>query len=352
MGWDDRSYYRDRSGATGNRLMWVLTGSVPLFTFRGIRVRAHASLLLFIALELALGGIFTHGEYGVAYRVVSMGMLFLVVLLHEFGHCFSARWMGGSGDDIMLWPLGGLAYADPPHRPWPTFVCVAFGPLVNVLICVVTASLLFFLPPYHISAPLNPLDALPMVHLGWGDPDLYLWWMYMISYWLLLFNILPLWPMDGGRMLHAALWPKFGDRRAKGITTMIGYPGNAMLAIVGVLMYFNLLIILIGVCNILECRRERIMLRETAPDEPWGTETPDFSASLFETEKPRRRRVNKRAMRRARKIAQAEAMERSRVDAILAKVSAQGMRSLTWSERRALKKATEHQRQRDLDVLK
>src|SRR5580658_4826229 len=178
MGWEDRSYYRDRSGATGSRLLWLLNGSVPLFTFAGIRVRAHASLILLIALELAIGQLGAPA-YTLALRVASMGMLFLVLLLHEFGHCFAARWMGGSADDILLWPLGGLASADPPHRAWPTFVTVAGGPLVNVLICAVTGGLLFLLPAYHVFPSLNPLSPMPPLRMvwGWSTPGLYLWWM-------------------------------------------------------------------------------------------------------------------------------------------------------------------------------
>jgi len=347
MGWEDRSYYRDRSGATGNRLLWILSGSVPFFTAFGIRVRIHASLLFLIAVTLIT---FWVPDFSMAYRVVTMAMLFLIVLLHEFGHCFAARRMGGSADDIMMWPLGGLAFADPPHRPWPSFVTAAGGPFVNVLICAITGSLLFWCTLHHLP-PLNPFNAWPPFAMSWSNPSLYLWWMYTMSYYNLLFNVLPIYPLDGGRMLHAILWPFLGDRKALGMAALVGIPGGVLLAILGLMNHLNLLLIFIGIWVVMECRRTRIHLKELAAEEgPWASETPDFSASLFETEKPRRRKVNKRAIRRARRIAQAEAMERSRVDMILAKVSAKGMQSLTWSERRALKKATEHQRQRDLDL--
>ena len=67
-----------------------------------------------------------------------MAILFVSVLLHEFGHCFGARIMGGRGEEILMWPLGGLAFADPPRRPWPQLVTTVGGPLVNVVICLVT----------------------------------------------------------------------------------------------------------------------------------------------------------------------------------------------------------------------
>src|SRR4051794_14999246 len=108
MGFEDRPYYRDSTGSSGNPMMWLLTGSVPLFTVIGIRVRLHASLLVFIVLVLLFG----LGEgSNVAARVQSMAVLFVIILLHEFGHCFAARSTGGSAEEILMTPLGGLAMA-------------------------------------------------------------------------------------------------------------------------------------------------------------------------------------------------------------------------------------------------
>src|SRR5947209_3756477 len=128
MGWQDRSYYRDRNPGSSNPLMWLVSGSVPLGTWFGISVRMHASMVLFIAITLlgpgAVGG--WHNA------VTSMAILFGVVLLHEFGHCFGSRMVGGQPSQILMHPLGGLAFADCPRRPWPNFVTVLCGPLVNV----------------------------------------------------------------------------------------------------------------------------------------------------------------------------------------------------------------------------
>src|SRR5438105_7293476 len=108
MGFQDRPYYREGTGSSGNPLMWLWSGSVHLFTVFGIRVRLHASLLVLIVLVLLLG----LGEgSNVQARVQSMAALFVIVLLHEFGHCFAARWTGGNAEEIMLTPLGGIAMA-------------------------------------------------------------------------------------------------------------------------------------------------------------------------------------------------------------------------------------------------
>src|SRR5579862_47844 len=126
MAWQDRHYYRDRGNSPTNPLMWLFAGSVPLFTVFGIRVRMHASMLLLIVLGLATSGM--QGGLGVSNAMIGSLVLFTIVLLHEFGHCFAARWVGGEANDILMWPLGGLAYCDAPRRPWPQFVTAAGGP--------------------------------------------------------------------------------------------------------------------------------------------------------------------------------------------------------------------------------
>src|SRR3954470_10310522 len=155
MAWQDRHYYRDQSGQTRNPLMWLLTGSVPLFTAFGIRVRAHASMVLLIGITMLLSG--GGGMGGVWNSMTFCTVLFGIILLHEFGHCFAARSVGGEANDILMWPLGGLAFADAPKRAWPQFWTAAGGPLVNVLLCIVTAGGLFFLTRGR-GIPWNPLQ--------------------------------------------------------------------------------------------------------------------------------------------------------------------------------------------------
>src|SRR3954447_6728362 len=155
MGWQHRSYYRDSSQGASNPLMWLLTGSVPLFTAFGIRVRMHVSLLVLLVLELVTSEM----QKGMGWKnaLTFDLVLFGVILLHEFGHCFAARSVGGEAKDILLWPLGGLAYADAPHRAWPQFWTAAGGPLVNVVLCILTAGGLFFLN-HGKGIPWNPLQ--------------------------------------------------------------------------------------------------------------------------------------------------------------------------------------------------
>src|SRR3954454_6179219 len=162
MGWQDRSYYRDSSGST-NPLVWLLTGRVALFNVFGIQVYAHASLILYAAITLLLG----MGRAGFYWqdRVMNVSVLFLVVLLHEFGHCFAARWVGGEADEILMHPLGGLALTRPPHPPLPMFLTLARGPAVSVLICLVCGVILWSVFGW---VPWNPFRFHPIPgYAGW-----------------------------------------------------------------------------------------------------------------------------------------------------------------------------------------
>lgn len=345
MGWQDRSYYRDSGRGAGNPFMWLLTGSVPLFTAFGIRVRAHATLLVAIVLVLLLG--WGQGTSSWQDRVIGAMSLFLIVLLHEFGHCFAARSVGGSAEDIVMHPLGGLAMAQPPRRPWPTFVTVAGGPLVNVIICVIAGLLLFAF--YH-TLPWNPF--VPQsIHeyvsfASWGR---WVWWIYWTSWMLLAFNLLPIYPLDGGQMLQSILWPKFGYYRSMMFAAVTGIIAAIIAGMIAIATLHISLAILAGL-GVFYCVRQRRML---LAEGPYGfSDETDYSASTFNhhDDPPKHRKLNKRRFKRAQKREAEERDEQDRVDQILAKVSAHGMNSLTFWEKRSLKKATERQRKRETEL--
>ncbi len=345
MAWQDRPYYRDRSDATGSPLGWLLYGSFHLFTVAGIRVRMHASLALVIAFVLLFGWGFGPS---VAMRVQSVLMLFTVILLHEFGHCFAARSVGGSADEVLLTPLGGLAMAMAPRRPWAQFVTVAGGPAVNVVICLICGLGLYLTIGIF---PLGPWT-FGSIYRGLGDDGWlsvvpYLFMMYGISYWLFLFNLIPVFPLDGGQLLQSILWKPMGYYKSMLLTVNIGLGGSVVMAMVGIATFGRigggLLLIFIGIMCFLNCLNMRRQLLAAGPYGLEEDEGIDYSAA-YDTGMPKRKRVSKWSAKRAA----ADREEQQRIDAILAKVSAKGMNSLTWLEKRALKKATEHQRAHDL----
>jgi stage IV sporulation protein FB len=350
MAWQDRPYYRD-GPAANNPLMWLLSGSVPLFTIFGIRVRAHASLIVVMLLVLLFG--FGQGST-VEVRVQSMTILFAIILLHEFGHCFAARWMGGDADEILMTPLGGLALAMAPRNWWGTFVTVAGGPLVNVLICLVCGLGIYFLSHDVLLTPGSIGHHFHNVAHGWFQLYNYLYWIFVVSYFLLIFNLIPVYPLDGGQMLQSLLWSKMGHYRSMLLAVNIGLVGSVIMFMVGIATFGSagggLLLITIAIMCFVSCLQQRWATRAAGPeDESDGI---DYSAAYeIDPGRKTKRRQSwsvKRAAKRAQREVKEEQLEKVKIDAILAKVSAHGMQSLTWLEKRALHKATEHVRQRDL----
>lgn len=186
-------------------------GSIRLFRFSGIDVFLHWSWFLVAAYEIQI----RKGSYSSStWNVVEYLALFLIVLLHEFGHALACRQVGGTANRIVLWPLGGVAYVDPPPRPGATLWSIAAGPLVNVVLFPVLLAV-FFLGR----------------SLGWGTtmPDLYklVKMVLTIDVVLLVFNILPFYPLDGGQILRSLLWFVLGRARSLLVATIIGFLGVA-----------------------------------------------------------------------------------------------------------------------------
>lgn len=186
-------------------------GSIRLFRFSGIDLFLHWSWFLVAFYEIQSGLV---GHYSsVTWRVLEYLSLFLIVMLHEFGHALACRQVGGVANQIVLWPLGGVAYVNPPPRPGATLWSIAAGPLVNVVL-------------------LPVLYALGMwgKSLGWAgmaDAHALLRAIWEIDLGLLVFNILPIYPLDGGQILRALLWFAMGRARSLMVATIVGFIGIA-----------------------------------------------------------------------------------------------------------------------------
>jgi len=106
-------------------------GSIHLFRITGIDLYLNWSWFVVAAfqIESRIG----RGRYtALSWYVLEYLSLFVIVLMHEFGHALACRQVGGTANQIMLWPLGGVAYVSPPQRPGATLWSIAAGPLVNV----------------------------------------------------------------------------------------------------------------------------------------------------------------------------------------------------------------------------
>lgn len=209
--------------------------AVRLFRFFGIEVFLHWSWFVVAIFEIN-GRNRSYTSFG--WNVAEYLALFAIVLMHEFGHALACRQVGGNANRIVLWPLGGVAYVDPPPRPGATLWSIAAGPLVNVAL----------LPILYALAHESRI-------LGWGQtmPNLNallraIWW---IDVSLLVFNMLPIYPLDGGQILRALLWFPLGRARSLMGATVLGFFGIAgffglavwlkseWLAVLGVFMLLN-----------------------------------------------------------------------------------------------------------------
>jgi Zn-dependent protease len=189
-------------------------GTIRLFKFSGIQVYLHFSWFIVAAYQLT-GRL--HNYRSPVFAVYEYLALFGIVLLHEFGHALACRQTGGSADHIILWPLGGIAFVSPPRRPGAVLWSIAAGPLVNVALVPVLEVLLIFAS-----------------RAGWyfEAPDTYqlLRTIRFINYGLLIFNLLPVYPLDGGQILRALLWFPLGEIRSLQIASVVGLLGGAALA--------------------------------------------------------------------------------------------------------------------------
>ena len=184
-------------------------GSIHLFRFSGIDVFLHWSWFLVAVFEINGR---TRSYSSLAWNVLEYLALFLIVTLHEFGHSLACRQVGGQANQIVLWPLGGVAYVDPPPRPGATLWSIAAGPLVNVALIPIIMGVgrMSFLLGWYTAVP----DLRTLVHA-----------LFYIDVGLLLFNILPIYPLDGGQILRSLLWFVLGRARSLMVATILGLVG-------------------------------------------------------------------------------------------------------------------------------
>src|SRR5205809_1085609 len=192
-------------------------GTIRLFKFSGITVYLHFSWFLIAAYEFSRRtGVYSSMVWAIAEYIG----LFAIVLLHEFGHALACRQTGGVADRIVLWPLGGIAFVNPPRRPGAMLWSIAAGPLVNVIL----------LPIFSLALLVVPLDAnAPSL-----DFALFVRQVWWINLGLLIFNMLPVYPLDGGQILRAVLWFPLGEIQSLRIASVVGLIGGACLALVAI----------------------------------------------------------------------------------------------------------------------
>ncbi len=219
-------------------------GSIRLFQFGGIQVYLHWSWFFVALIEFNNRG---HAYNSLVWNALEYITLFAIVLVHEFGHSLACRQVGGQADRIILWPLGGVAYVSPPQRPGATLWSIAAGPLVNVVLAPVLIALLV------LARQANLVGSSP-------DAYFFIRAICYINIGLLIFNLLPIYPLDGGQILRSILWFIFGRARSLMITSIIGFVG--VIALVGLAIGMrSVWTVIIAVFILLNCWRGLMQAR-------------------------------------------------------------------------------------------
>lgn len=200
----------------------------------GIDVRIHVTFLLLPAF-FGFGGWQDGGMAGAIGELAFIGALFLCVLLHEFGHALAGRRYGISTPDITLLPIGGVARMENiPDKPSMELVIAVAGPAVNVAIAIVLAGALTL-----TGGVLHGPD---------GALRILLHNLLVVNCGLVLFNMIPAFPMDGGRVLRALLAMKFSHLTATRVAArtgqvlacgfaLFGFFANPMLMLIAIFVF-------------------------------------------------------------------------------------------------------------------
>lgn len=291
---------------------------------------------------------------GVRLGLIVSGILIVSIIAHEFAHVFAARRTGGTASEIVLWPLGGLAMTSPAASFTSEFWTVAAGPISNALLClaglpvlishgmVYDSMRLIYLPSVTLSGPSLLPDLVALT--------------FSVNFLLLLVNLLPIYPLDGGQIALAVAKRSWDGQTARLGTMWVGMILCILFIFVGWAIKVQDVTFL-GFMLIVFVMHEYFMTQIHSRDEDSFLGY-DFSQGYTSLERsdqsePARRlgplerwRARRDAERREREEKERLETER-RVDELLQKVHDHGMDSLTEAERRFLQKASSRYRSQD-----
>ncbi|MBX3442250.1 MAG: M50 family metallopeptidase [Planctomyces sp.] len=310
----------------------ILYLGIPLGTWFQTQVRV--SLLFPLLLVICIH------RLGVPVGVAVTVLVFLSVLVHEFAHVFVARGTGGEGDEILIWPLGGLAFVRTGPTTSSEFFTAAAGPVSNLLLLVASLSALAMMR-VPISADVFHLLEIPNVTLETTVARDVLLLMASINFKLMCFNLLPAIPLDGGQMALSLAKTRMEPLPARIRILQVGQVIGLLVAVAGVLMEDVIPVFLAFWLTIYNLHEYFLARISEAYDEPITLQ--EFSSDDRESprrpgmiERWRQRREEQRILREQQERAEAE----RRLDELLDKVHREGMSALSEAERRFLTRAS------------
>ncbi len=222
--------------------------SVNIGNLFGIRVELHVTFLLFIGWMAINQGLFT-GSPGRALAAVALLLLvFSCVLLHELGHALTARRFGIATRDIVLLPIGGVARLERmPDQPQQEVLVAVAGPAVNVGIALVLYALM--------RITQRPTGLAELVQGG------LLGTLLLVNLVMVLFNLIPAFPMDGGRVLRALLALRLPYVKATRIASAVGQAAALLLGVAGLFYFNNWMLAFVALFVFLAAGEERALVQ-------------------------------------------------------------------------------------------
>src|ERR671920_825251 len=219
-------------------------GSFKIGRFSGIDVKVHWTFLLLLAYFAFIGYRASGSLLGALTDTVTIVALFICVLLHEFGHSLVAQRLGLEIHSITLLPIGGVSNLESlPEKPSDEIKITLAGPLVNVVL----APIFFGVGLLLGAEPRMPTD----LFTGIGSVGQFFFYLGYLNVVLALFNLIPAFPLDGGRVLRGLLATRLGALRATEIASRVGQlfaaaffligllGGNFLLALIAVFIFFG-----------------------------------------------------------------------------------------------------------------
>jgi Zn-dependent protease/predicted transcriptional regulator len=237
-----RRYFRRSIHVFEGSMRWSFT----IGRIAGIRVELHVTFLLFIGWIAVSQGVLGGNPARAAGSVLLMLLVFGCVLLHELGHALAARRYGILTRDIVLLPIGGVARLERmPDKPQQEVVVALAGPAVNILIASALLLVMMVLGrPFAFAPPAGGLlETLLLINVA-----------------MVLFNLLPAFPMDGGRVLRALLALRLPYVKATRIASLVGQALALLFGIAG-LFSNNIMLMFVALFVFLAASEERALVR-------------------------------------------------------------------------------------------
>jgi Zn-dependent protease/CBS domain-containing protein len=236
-----------------------MNSTLHLLQVRGIRIGLHITFPLILIWAAIQFGLLTGGGWaGAIFGIIVVSLLFVIVTLHELGHSFAALEYGVPVKEIVLLPIGGVAQLGRiPENPIQEFVIAIAGPAVNFVLAVLMGGVAYLLQ-IDLIGPLRQLADGPT--LSFGSVFAYL---FVYNIFLGVFNLIPAFPMDGGRVLRALLATRLNYVRA---TTIAVRVGRAMAWLMGLYGFLNggFLMILVAFFVYMGAGQEEEMVKSRA----------------------------------------------------------------------------------------